>query len=834
LLTIRLLFNFCVIVVTASEVCSDACAADSKQYAEFFEAKIRPVLLTHCYECHHGKDAKSGFRIDRLSSILKGGERGPALIPRKAKESLLLKLVTEKPDSDLRMPPNGRLTETQIADLTTWIDQGAFWPDDEARSEVLLGKGAESHWAFQPFLKYNPKIEKQHPIDFFAHRKQRQVGTAPLGKADPATLLRRLYIDLIGLPPTFDEIEEFRSDASSKAYELIVEKLLNSPRHGERWGRHWMDVVRYADTAGDNADYPIPEIHLYRNYIIDSLNNDKPFDRFVREQIAGDILTKDKFDERYAEQVIATGFVGLTRRYGTIEYQHQHLIVEDSIEATGRAFLAMSFRCARCHDHKFDPVTTRDYYGLYGIFASTQYPFAGAEVFSSLRTPRLNFISLATSKEGIKKAADFRQSVVHLRQEIAGLRTGPMGLKLAGIGDEITKLDAQIKSGEFSGIEFTRLQKAIAEKTQKRKEISDAIIAKEEALRKSLPRSDLPPDLPSAYAVTEGSPFNCPIHKGGQPTQPGEVVPRGLPSFLSGGEPIAISGTQSGRLQLARWLTNTDLRSGRLLARVICNRVWLHHFGEGIVRTPNNFGLNGAKPTHPELIDFLAQHLIANEWSLKSIHRLIVTSRTYQLASRSSRENEVIDPENKSLWKYARRRLSAEAIRDRIMFVSGTLNLNRPGMHPFPPIESWKYTQHNPFQEFYPSPHRSIYLMTQRFKRHPYLGIFDQPDANTSTGRRSRATVPQQSLYLMNHPFMDQQAKAFADRLEKSFAKGASLNRKIDQAVQLAFGRGATDREIELGQRHFAALIKVDKDPSNDWTSLAKVLLMSNEMLFVE
>ncbi len=657
-----------------------------------------------------------------------------------------------------------------------------------------------------------------------------------MDRADPRSLLRRLYFDLVGIPPGIAVIERFRGDSSPDAYAAIMDELLNSPRYGERWGRHWMDVVRYADTAGDNADYPIPEMHLYRDYIIDSMNADKPFDEFVREQLAGDLLAKAKVDERYAERIVATGFVALSRRYGTIQYQHPELIFEDSIEATGRAFLGLSLRCARCHDHKSDPVTMKDYYGLYGIFASTRYPFAGAEVFASLKTPRQNFVPLSATPEAKAKYEAFRKRTAKLQEDVAGVRGGPMGLKLAAAGDRINQLDGKLKQSGLPADERTKLLADLETAIQEKKALSDAIIKREEELRKALPRSDFPPDLPAAYGVTEGTPTDSPLQKGGQPTQLGDIVPRGLPKFLSHDVSMNIPADQSGRLQLADWITDPDSRAGALLARVICNRVWMHHFGRGIVATPNNFGLNGAKPTHPELLDFLARELIRNGWSLKSLHRLILTSRTYQLSSAASRKNESVDPDNQTLWRHARRRLDAEAIRDAIMHVSGSLNLTRPGAHPMPSMEKWDYTQHNPFQDVYPSDHRSVYLMTQRFRRHPYLGLFDQPDTNTSTGRRTGATVPQQSLYLMNNPWIDRQTEALASRIIRG---SRQRQQRINDVYRRTFGRLPSGEENQLCQRLLDAVAKVIAKESTDsdfesWKALCKVLLISNEFLYLD
>lgn len=607
-------------------------------------------------------------------------------------------------------------------------------------------------------------------------------------------------MDLIGLPPTSEEVDSFEKSASrdpQAAVEKLIDHLLASSHYGERWGRHWMDVARYADTAGDNADYPIPEIHRYRDYIIDAFNADMPFDQFIREQLAGDILAKKSSpaasssraaEDKYAQRVVATGFLALSRRYATAPYEFMHLTLEDAIDTTGAAFLGLTMRCARCHDHKFDPITREDYYGLYGIFASTTFPYAGSEEFASMKAPRQHFVPIVADAGG----------------------------RMAAYRERLKKLPEEIKRAEKGD-----------------KKILEALRAEEKVLH----RTGLPPDLPGAYAVEDGKLEKTHIHLRGDPDKPGDAVPRRVPRFIEG-KAVVFPENSSGRLQLAEWITRPE---HPLTARVIVNRVWQHHFGRGLVGTPNNFGLRGEPPTHPELLDHLAAEFVKNGWSIKWLHRYIMQSKTYQQGSGGGGQGLAAtkDPENLWLGRFPRRRLDAEAIRDSLLAVSGKLDRARPGAHPFPPIASWGWTQHNPFKDVYPSNHRSVYLMTQRIQRHPILALFDGPDTNASTEKRSESLVPLQALFFMNHSFVRENAEGFARRLMEF---SPETERRVAQAHLLAWGRPANEKEIEQGVRYTRryreelqrAGTAADRLEIETWTSFARVMLSANEFLFVD
>ncbi len=693
------------------------------------------------------------------------------------------------------MPPKGRLSDVVVADFAKWVADGAVWPVGKGRPIVGKHHPTPGHWAFDMLKVIEPPPDptgwSDRPIDRFISSKRRATGLRPVRRAEKGTLLRRLTFDLIGLPPTPEETADFLDDAGPGALVRVVDRLLASPHYGERWGRHWMDVAHYADTAGDNADYPVPELSAYRDYIIDSFNEDKPYDRFVREQLAGDILARDKAGAEHAESVVATGFLALARRYGTGPYELWHLTLEDAIETTGRAFLGLTLRCARCHDHKFDPVAQTDYYALYGMFASTSFPWAGSEETQSKGFPRMKFVPLEEPGRAGSKLEAYRE-------------------RLAELDRIIPVLEKSTDAGNRRRLDGLKTEKI------------------------RLQRTSLPTDLPGGYAVTEGTPTDVPLQRRGDPGSPGPVVPHGVPqfAFLAGEPPPPLASGSSGRLELARWLTRPE---HPLTARVMVNRIWQHHFGRGIVATPSNFGVRGEPPSHPELLDWLTARFVDRGWSIKAIHREIVLSETYQLSSEYDERDAALDPDDRWLWRYPRRRLDAESIRDAMLAVSGRLDPGRPGRHPFPPIEDWHWTQHNAFKTVYPTDHRSVYLMTQRLIKHPFLALFDGPDTNSSTDVRSRSTVPLQALYFLNNPFVMEKAEGLARRM---IAAASDPEARITLGHQLAWGRPPNRRELDRALRFVreasAAEIGGKTPEIETWTSLARILLTANEFLYID
>ncbi len=784
------------IAVLAALVVSGPAKGDDSPETTF-ELKVRPLLATKCLPCHGGKKTSSGLKVDSRDALLRGGDRGPAIVPGEPATSLLIQAI-RRVDDDLKMPPDHPLPAESIRALTDWISQGAAWP-----KAVMIAPGAREesarHWAFQRVKASVPPEDpsgwSSSPIDRFVAARRRAAGLSPVKPAEKRSLIRRLTLDLIGLPPEPEEINDFLADRSPEAVVRLIDRLLASPHYGERWGRHWMDVVRYADTAGDNADYPIPEAVRYRDYIIDSFNADKPYDRMLREQLAGDILARQAPPECYAESVIATGFLALSRRYATAPFELWHLTLEDTIDTTGRAFLGLTLRCARCHDHKFDPVSQRDYYSLYGIFASTTFPYAGSEELQSKSFPRMNFVPISGPKDVAPKLDRYEK-------------------RLAALDREAKALEAKSDPGSKPKAEKLRAEWS------------------------KLRRASLPADLPGCYAVSEGKPVDVPLQRRGEPASPGPVVPRGVPSFtfLAAGAPRAVAPEASGRLELADWLTQP---AHPLTARVMANRVWQYHFGRGIVATPSNFGVRGEPPSHPELLDWLAARFVADGWSIKRLHREILRCETYKLSSESDSSSAARDPEDRWLWRFPGQRMDAETIRDAMLCVSGLLAQHRPGPHPFPPMESWNWTQHNPFKAVYPTRARSVYLMTQRLVKHPFMAIFDGADTNASTDLRPRSTVPLQALYLRNNPFVQEQANGLADRL---LACPGDSAKKISDACELLWGRPPEASEVERWLSYLAkcrsALSRAQTPQPvierQAWSSLAKVMLSSNEFLYID
>ena len=795
-----------VLVLATASACAD------EDGVTLFETKIRPILAGTCFKCHGGEKTAHNLRVDSREALIRGGKSGAAVAPGEPGKSLLLKAVRRDDDAVSHMPPDGPLTKEVVADFERWLKLGAPWPQDKGGVTAFEQK---SHWAFQPVKRPPlPQINAEpaeNGIDLFIAAERTKHHLAAASVATRQTLLRRVYFDLIGLPPAPEEAAIFMADESPDSWPRLIDRLLASPRYGERWGRHWMDLARYADTAGDNADYPVPESRLYRDYIIDAFNADKPYDQFAQEQLAGDLLAQvpGASREKFAEQTIATGFLALSRRYATGPYELWHLTLEDTVDTTGRVFLGLTFKCARCHDHKFDPLTQEDYYALYGIFASTQFPWPGGEEFQSKSFGRKEFIPLAPPMETEAAWKVHREQLALLEGEIKRLEGEAAAKKELKVASEVLPLLGS-------------------------RDTKDPIAALK-AERRDRERSGMPRQVPGAYAVRDGSAADVPLQQKGDPGQPGSVVPRGAPKFLlPGSSGPQIPAGQSGRLQLAQWVTRPE---NPLAARVMANRIWQEHFGKGIVGTPSNFGLRGEPPTHPELLDSLALHFVDSQWSVKKMHRLILTSRTWQLSTEGNTTTD--DPANRFYSRFDRRRLDAESIRDSLLSVSGMLDLRRPGEHPFPPMTAWNWTQHTPFKDVYPSNHRSVFLMSQRLQRHPFLALFDAPDTNTTTEKRTSSTVPLQALYWMNSREVREQAEAFTQRLTTA---AAGRQERIELAYRLAYAREPAAAEIGKGlayldehQRNLALTGLTAAEAEREaWLSLARVILSSSEFVYVD
>jgi mono/diheme cytochrome c family protein len=777
-------------------------AADPAKGLELFESKIRPLLVETCVECHGAKKQKGDLRLDSKAGWMKGGASGQVIVPGKPDDSLLVTAVRYW-NKDIQMPPKHALDAPEVNDLVQWVKLGApdpreTAPEAEAPKKVVstidFEKGRQ-HWSFQPVHSPAPPAVRdkdwvRNEIDAFTLARMEQGGVKPAPDAGRHALLRRVTYDLTGLPPTPEEIDAFLKDSAPDAFARVVDRLLASPHYGEAWGRHWLDVVRYADTCGNASDYPVPQAYLYRNYVLQAFNDDVPFDRFVREQIAGDLLPfKDEAERK--RHIIATGYVAAARHFAGGEGE-PHLTLDDAIDNLGKAFLGLSVACARCHDHKFDPISSHDYYALYGILSSTVFPHPGGEGKS--KPERL--VPLV-SKEVVEADAKARAEAAPLIEP---------EFKAA------TELKAAI------------VKQPVTDERKERYERAVAALADVTARRNKLQI----PGYPVAYSISEQpAPANAKLQVRGDPKRLGEEVPRGFLTVL-GGQKLPPEEKGSGRLELAQWIADPK---NPLTARVIVNRVWQQHFGRGLVTTPNDFGTRGQAPTHPELLDFLAQRFVESGWSIKALHRLILNSHTWQQATQGGDTEH--DATNK-LWSRAeRRRLEAEAIRDTMLFVGGDLDFTIGGEHPFPPPQTWTFTQHRQFFALYDNNQRSVYQMQQRLRKHPFFALFDGADTNSSTPVRFASITALQSLFTMNDKFAHERADRLAERILKLAPDDDP--QRIELAFLTLYGRPPEPDETGLFVPYLADLRANKKlTVAQSWQSLARVLMSANEFLYLD
>jgi mono/diheme cytochrome c family protein len=756
---------------------------------QFFETQIRPLLTKNCYACHTNLSS-GGLRLDSRDAMLKGGKDGVVVVPGHPESSLLVSALHY--DAKLQMPPSGQLKPAEVAVVERWIQDGAKWP---ASSPVIatpkVTDAQRNFWSFRaparPAVPATTSSWVHNDIDRFILAKLDEQHLKPVADADKRMLIRRVTYDLTGLPPTPAEVQSFLDDKSKDAYENLVDRLLASKAYGERWGRMWLDVVRYADTSGGGGDYPVPQAAKYRDYVIQAFNDDKPYDRFIREQIAGDLLPAASEAEHW-QNLIATGYLA-----GTNRADGKQIFVADAVDNLGSAYLGVTVGCARCHDHKFDPIPTADYYAIYGILSSTHYPESGTD---EVRFQR-GFVYRDPEALNREDSKIFEAQLKPVQNAIEAV------LKLPGTYDDLLP---QLQARRMHLFEHV-------------------------------------PDLgESAYAVTEGEPEDAKIQHYGDPRDLGEKVPRGFLQVL-GGSSLPADTKGSGRLELANWIASKD---NPLTARVIVNRIWQGHFGRGIVPTANDFGTRGVAPSNQALLDHLAVKLVDNGWSLKSLHKEILLSHAYMLSSADSAANEEIDPDNAYIWRHSRSRLDAEEIRDSLLAVSQLLDRSPAGTHPFPPQAEWNWEDQNHFSpeaSKYETDRRTVYMMIQRTVRLPYFTLFDGPNTNVSTEQRSSSLTPLQALYFMNADFPRRAAKNLASVL---LAGGAPDKQNVDkQVVQQAFltvyGRppapAESDRATAFLHRAadaYATHGMKDAVQPVALEELLKALFASNEFMFVE
>jgi hypothetical protein len=658
-----------------------------------------------------------------------------------------------------------------------------------------FAKEAQKHWAFQGLKK---STNSKNSVDYFILNKIREHQLKISPKASKEVLLRRVSFNLIGLPPTTKDLNNFLNDNSPQAFKNVIERLLASKHYGERWGRYWLDLAHYADTQGDSGDFPIYQAHKYRDYVIDAYNNDKPYDQFLQEQIAGDLLAK-KDPTNYSEKIIATGFLASALRFSVRVSKHKNLVIEDNIDTLSKSLLGLNIGCARCHDHKSNPISQKDYYALYGIFNSSRYSSAGCETY---RQPQDLVSIYPKNNAAIKELEDVSYKIDKIFMK---------NPKFAAYGKDFQAyFQAQYNKNKV--------------KVSKEESASD--LKKVHLLYNKLHRLNA---QHMAYAVVDNDIIaDSKMHLKGNKHNLGQKVKRGFPQFLNFGFKNSIDKNESGRLQLAQWITD---KRNPLTARVMVNRIWQNHFGKGLVDSPNNFGLKGSTASHPQLLDYLAAEFMKNNWSIKHMHRMILLTKTYQRSSKNL--NAKNDQSNIYLSYYSRRRLDAEAIRDSLLTASHELDLSTGIQHPFPELKKLRaYTQHVPFQEIYSHKHRSVYLMVPRFHRHPYLTLFDGPDSSKSTAKRSNSTVPVQSLFFMNSTFVNERAEQAAKKIMADTS--ITHDKHVEKLYLQFFTRKASKQELEMSKNFRKAHLKQSNSPLKAWKSYVKTLLSTNEFVYID
>jgi len=800
----------------------------SKEGVDFFENKIRPALVRHCYSCHSGDPtkAKGHFVLDTYQGLRKGGESGEVISPGHPEKSLLIEALKYE---GLEMPPKEQLSEELIEDFEKWIEMGA--PDPRVgkaanpRNKVDLSV-AKRYWAFQrPKLPTPPTVHDTHwsysDIDKFILARLEKEGLKPVANADPTTLIRRVTFDLTGLPPTPEEIDAFVGDTSGSAYLNAVDRLLQSPRFGERWGRHWLDVVRYAESSGKERNLPYRYAWRYRDYVIDSFNADKPYDKFIVEQLAGDLVLA-KNPAEHTNLLVATGFLAIGPKSANMQNAEQFKVdvVDDQIDVTGRAFLGMTIACARCHDHKFDPIPQTDYYAIAGVFQSTE-TLAGIQA-GRKTTTETQLIKLWTDNKHPKN--DSEKEVKEIEQEIANVEHQLDELHKLQKRANMRPANQQMKQGGKAKRQPVQNSPKID-----RKQVREDIKKLEDKL------DDLEGKLPASSNLAMGvqdakSPINTHLLVRGELKEKGEEVPRGVLTVLKTSDTNHFPQNHSGRMQLARWIADNN---NPLTARVMANRVWLHLMGQGIVDTVDNFGALGNEPSHPELLDLLAVRFMEDKWSVKKLIRSIVLSHTYQLSSEHDDHNYDKDPDAKFWWRMPRRRLDAEEIRDAMLMASGQIDLERPDGSRVMELSNRGVGGGKGMQDIRkPSTVRSVYLPILRGVVPDMLGAFDMADPNLIVGKRDVTTVPTQALFLMNNPFVLRQSEEMAKRVLKT--EKLDQNGRIDLAYRLAVGRLPTSDErttvkqyIDDYRKSFEAAKGKGNPQLSAWTSFCQTLFQS-------
>jgi mono/diheme cytochrome c family protein len=792
---------------------------------------VKPILAKNCYACHGADKQRSGLRLDTAAALLKGGNAGPAAVPGKSVESLLIKAVTGADDVKVMPPKEPRLTPAQIATLRAWIDGGAKAPAGEAPQMVAT---ASKHWAFRAPVRpdlppvSNLKFQIRNPIDNFILARLEKEGIAPSPEADRVTLIRRLSLDLTGLPPTVKEVGDFINDPAPDAYEKLVDRLLASPHYGERAGRWWLDQARYADSNGYSID-AARSVWPYRDWVIAALNRDLPFDQFTIEQLAGDLLPGAT-----QQQKVATGFhrnTQINEEGGIDKEQFRVESVIDRVNTTGSVWLGLTVGCCQCHDHKFDPITQREYYQLFAFLNNADEPT----------------LELGTPAE-VEKRKQARARIAAVQKQLKPLdSTSPAGEDRweKNLTTDLRKLLPSDIQAVLDVVENGRTpeQKEILSQAYRKTDQSRHVLlalgsatplGQAANLHVGLRRIELDRQLTSLKAAAPSGATTMVMQErkerrattvllGGDFTRKGAVVAPGVPAVLP---PLQAHGSPT-RLDLARWLVSSE---NPLTARVTVNRLWQHYFGLGLVETDNDFGTQGTPPSHPELLDWLATEFVRQGWSLKAMHRLIVTSATYRQSSKARPELAAVDARNRLLARQSRLRLDAEVVRDAALGASGLLYQKVGGPSAFPPQPDgiYRFTQIDKHWKPSAGPdryRRGLYTFFWRSAPHPSLTVFDAPDGNTACTRRNRSNTPLQALTLLNDQGQYEFAQALAARVLRE--GGANDAARLRYAFRLCLARAPKEREE---QRLAEVLAREGKGPEA-WVTVARVLLNLDEFI---
>jgi hypothetical protein len=920
-------------------VASSAVNAQTPEQTEFFEKKVRPLLAANCQGCHNSKLKTSGLDLSTSEGFFHGGPSGSLFSKDDPKSSLLLQVTSY--EGKLKMPPMGKLRDEDLAVLKTWVESGAAWPGATVSTAPKAGPGGRqitdedrNFWAFRPVSNPQPPAVKNaawavNPIDRFVLARLEEKSLKPAPPADKLALLRRVSYDVTGLPPTEQEIQSFLADKSPDAYTKVVDRLLASPRYGEHWGRHWLDVARYADSTGNDEDHRYPHAWRYRDYVIDAFNSDMPYNQFVREQIAGDLLPPPEGSEVNRRGIVATGFLALGAKAIAQQDKKKMLydVYDEQVDVTSKAIMGVTLACARCHDHKFDPLLTKDYYSMISMFASTK-SFSNPETHVS----QLLFTPLAPKKEveayerQQQRIANNKAAIEDLIDEQIEAHSAPLLPRLAdymvaarrvyadkadaaAVAKEqnlqpaiLAKWIEYLKPNGEVRLQLERWEKATSEtapevaksyqsefdkhysewsarvkewrtkfraltdeeramkapekpgfepakglffyetyirgpfsvaKADRDKILSADIKTKIAALRSKgeTLKAALPPEPDMACAVQEGQPVQQKVFVRGDYNSPGPDAPKAFPVVMMRGEqPVITKG--SGRLELADWLARPD---HPLTARVMVNRIWNWNFGEGIVRTPDNFGKMGERPTHPELLDYLATEFVRGGWSVKKIQRMILLSNTYQMSTAISDQAMETDPENRLYSRFPRRRLSVEEIRDGLLAIDGSLDYTEGGTLQKGTGTDGENSSGRLSLRPETSKRRLVYLPLRRANLPTLLNLFDFGDATTTSGKRALTTVAPQALFMMNSDFVTERAKSLAQEVAAKYS--ADTAARVRSLYLRVLNRPPAPDELDIALSYvnsFTTKFAGKRTESDAWFSFARVLIASNEFIYLD